>query len=132
MLHGTESTGKTLVTSSLLTATGTLAANVRSRECITTRHLLERAIVAVSLALGNRSNMQPPSLLSEGKCENINAFVMQLQHLLKDEPKFVLVIDGIDRQREASPSLIPAIARLGEMVSYTVPIKFSLLFLILS
>lgn len=31
--------------------------------------------------------------------------------------EFVLVLDGIDRQREASQMLLAALARLGEMVS---------------
>ena len=129
MAHGTEATGKTLVTKSILTVTGIFAAVVKSQECITPRHLLERTAMAVSTALEAHNNMQSPSLLSDGKCENMSTFVLQLQHLLKDQPRFLLVVDGIDRQREASPGLIPAIARLGEVVSKAISIKSTFRFL---
>ena len=52
----------------------------------------------------------------DGRCENTSALVVQLQTLLEGEKKFVLVFDGIDRQREAPPSFLPGIARLGEIV----------------
>ena len=85
---------------------------MRSRECITTRHLLERAIAAVEDALKQEDN--PRSI--DGRCESISAFVVQLQHLLEERGNFILVFDGIDRQREAAPTLLPAIARLEEIV----------------
>ncbi|KAL8876158.1 MAG: hypothetical protein Q9198_005595, partial [Flavoplaca austrocitrina] len=40
-----------------------------------------------------------------------------MQRLLEDQKKFILVFDNIDRQREAAPTLLPALARLGELVS---------------
>lgn len=52
----------------------------------------------------------------DGRCESISAFTVELQHLLERKGKFILVFDGIDRQREAAPTLLPAIARLGEIV----------------
>ena len=56
-----------------------------------------------------------PAAASENVCcENLAALIVHLQRLLKDRPRFVLVFDGIDRQREASPTLLPALARLGE------------------
>ena len=51
-----------------------------------------------------------------GRCESISAFFVELQELLAGKEKFILVFDGIDRQREAAPTLLPAIARLGETV----------------
>ena len=54
----------------------------------------------------------------DGRCESISAFLVELQTLLAGEAKFVLVFDGIDRQREAAPTLLAAIARLGETVGY--------------
>jgi origin recognition complex subunit 5 len=42
---------------------------------------------------------------------------VNLQGILEGHgDKFVLVFDGIDAQREAPPTLIPALARFGEMV----------------
>ena len=52
----------------------------------------------------------------DGRCENISALVVQLQRMLEGRDKFILVFDGIDRQREAAPTLLPAISRLGEIV----------------
>lgn len=42
---------------------------------------------------------------------------MNLQKMLEGKGKFVLVLDGIDRQREAPPTLMAALARFGEIVS---------------
>lgn len=54
----------------------------------------------------------------DGRCESISAFVVQLQRLLQGhhKKKFILVFDNIDRQREAAPTLLPALARLHETV----------------
>jgi origin recognition complex subunit 5 len=42
--------------------------------------------------------------------------VVELQSLLEGRGKFILAFDGIDGQREAATTLLPAIARLGEIV----------------
>ena len=55
------------------------------------------------------------------RCENVSALVVHLQRLLKGYEKFVLVFDGVDKQREAPPTLIPALARLGEFVRPMLP-----------
>ncbi|KAL8884136.1 MAG: hypothetical protein Q9192_006920 [Flavoplaca navasiana] len=94
----------------LLSAIDTPSAVIRSKECITTRHLFERTLTMVQEALGDTS----PSV--DGRCESISAFVVQLQRLLEDQKKFILVFDNIDRQREAAPTLLPALARLGELI----------------
>jgi origin recognition complex subunit 5 len=49
--------------------------------------------------------------------------VVHLQRLLKEGPKFVLVFDGVDKQRDAPPTLLPALARLGEYVC-NAPVRF--------
>ena len=69
-----------------------------------------------------RNSTQGASLSIEGRCESISAFVVQLQRLLEENGKFVLVFDGIDQQREAAPTLLPAIARLGKIVSRIPPL----------
>lgn len=51
-----------------------------------------------------------------GRCENISALAVHLQDLLKDQERFILVLDGVDKQRDAPPTLLPALARLGETV----------------
>lgn len=61
-----------------------------------------------------------------GRCESLAQFVVELGRLLNDQVpratsnvkrRFVLVFDGIDKQREPPPTLLPALARLGELVS---------------
>ncbi|KAK3700668.1 hypothetical protein LTR37_015857 [Vermiconidia calcicola] len=46
----------------------------------------------------------------------MSALVVHLERLLRGKEKFVLVFDGVDKQREAPPTLLPALARLGEFV----------------
>jgi len=61
------------------------------------------------------------------RCENLSQLVVEISRLLEGwttsgeehegKKRFVLVFDGIDRQRDAPPTLLPALARLGEIVS---------------
>lgn len=51
-----------------------------------------------------------------GPCENSASLVQQLQKILSSITQFVLALDDIDQQREAHPTLLPALARLGDMV----------------
>lgn len=115
LLHGVEATGKSLTIKAVLEAIDIPSAIVRSQECITTRHLLERTIAVVKEALAAHGHLEEANGL-DGRCENISAFRVELQHLLEGKEKFILVFNGIDRQREAAPTLLPAIARLGEIV----------------
>ena len=91
------------------------SAVVRSQECITTRHLLERTVAVIKDALAAHGQLEETNALN-GRCENISAFLVELQYLLVGKGKFILVFDGVDRQREAAPTLLAAIARLGETV----------------
>lgn len=101
--------------SAVLDTIDTPSAILQSQECITTRHLLERTIAAVKETLGADGQLEKANDL-DGRCESISAFTVELQHLLRGSGKFVLVFDGIDRQREAAPTLLPAITRLGEIL----------------
>lgn len=115
ILHGVEATGKSLTLKAILDAIDTPSATIRSQECISTRHLLERTIAVVKEALAAHGQLEEATGL-DGRCESISAFHVELQNLLAGKEKFILVFDGIDRQREAAPTLLPAIARLGERV----------------
>lgn len=116
VVHGVEATGKSLTIRAILDASDTPSAIIQSQECITTRHLLERTIFSVkdSLKKHTKVNIEDDG---DGRCESISAFVALLQQVLEGRGKFILVLDGIDRQREPAPTLLPAMARLGEMVS---------------
>jgi origin recognition complex subunit 5 len=88
---------------------------VNCKECVTGRHLLERTIAAVDESLqdgavnGRRGKCN-------GRCENLSALAGHLHRLLRGGEKYILAFDGIDRQREAPHTLLPALARLGEVV----------------
>ncbi|KAH0537043.1 hypothetical protein FGG08_006141 [Glutinoglossum americanum] len=116
VVHGLEATGKSIIVKNVLSAVGTDHAIVRSQECVTVRHLLERTIAAC----GDAISSAPGDGLDRGiggRCENVSALAVQLQLLLAGATqKLVLVFDGVDRQREAPPTLLPALARLGELI----------------
>jgi origin recognition complex subunit 5 len=116
-VYGLPSTGKTSITRQIANDLSLAHAYINCAECITARHLYEKTASTVLEALGDdveRLRLQQQKL---GRCENLAALSTQLQGLLEGRNgTFVLVLDGIDRQREAPPTLIPAIARLGELV----------------
>ena len=114
MIHGVEATGKSSTIKGILGSLDVPSVIASSKECITARHLFERTLAATIDALyaGNQEN----ATIYDGRCDSISAFVVQLQRLLEGKGKFILVFDGIDRQSEAPPSLLPAVARLGEIV----------------
>jgi len=136
VLHGLEATGKSALTRALLQELSSPPTNghvnghseslhdnlcyaiVKSAECIGGRHLLEQTVGAVAKAVNWKGNIS--------RCENLSQLVVEIGRLLEDwstseeedkgKKRFVLVFDGIDRQRDAPPTLLPALARLGEIV----------------
>ncbi|KFH42246.1 Origin recognition complex subunit-like protein [Hapsidospora chrysogenum ATCC 11550] len=119
-LHGIEATGKTAVTSSLLHS---LAANVptlrytvvNAAQCITARHLFETVVASVAEAVD-----WPQDDVAK-RCETLAALDVELCRMLMytdrgDGFRFVLVLDAIDRAREAPPTLMPGLARLSEII----------------
>ena len=111
VLHGLETTGKSLISREILKTISIAHAIVGSRECITGRHLLEQVTAVAADAIGSQYAM-PQSVA--GRCESLATLQVQLSTLLEDGRELVLVFDGIDRQREAPPTLIPALARFAE------------------
>lgn len=133
VLHGLEATGKSSITKALLQKLSSKPTNgvtngndghhsdsllyavVKSAECIGGRHLLEQTIGAVAQALGSTGNI--------ARCENLAQLavvigaLMEVWTSLNGHRRLVLVFDGIDRQRDAPPTLLQALARLGETVS---------------
>ena len=114
VVYGSRATGKSSIVESYLQASKLKHAIVRSQECVTGRHFLERTVSAVYESLHPREDGQTGDY--NPRCENLSALVVHLQRLLQKEEKFVLVLDGVDKQREAPPTLLPALARLGEFV----------------
>lgn len=132
IVYGTEATGKSAIVESLLQSlsksldeepetepkTSLSFAIVNSIQCITGRHLFERTIAAVVDAIQWEA---PPK-----KCETLAQLMVELCKMLKytqrpDGWRLVLVFDAIDRQRDAPATLLPALARLSEVVSDHTP-----------
>ncbi|KAL9097728.1 MAG: hypothetical protein Q9165_000054 [Trypethelium subeluteriae] len=116
VLHGLEATGKTSVIKQYLYLSKLPHAIVSSRECITGRHLLERTLAACVASVAALPESETDTS-TYSRCENLSALAAQLQRLLEGHEKFFLVLDGVDRQRDAPTTLFPALARLGEMVN---------------
>ena len=61
--------------------------------------------------------MQLEALEQYNRVDSLNGLAVSLQKILQDfDQKLVLVLDGIDRQRGSSATLLPALARLGDTV----------------
>ncbi|KAL4884384.1 hypothetical protein BJY04DRAFT_225628 [Aspergillus karnatakaensis] len=120
VVHGISATCKSTIVSNVLAALEVPHAIVRSPECITGRHLLTKILWAILEALGRRDEWEK---FGKGRCEHVSSLAVLLGECLAPSPgfgkgveKFVLVLDGIDKQREAPPTLLSALARLGEMI----------------
>jgi origin recognition complex subunit 5 len=124
VIYGAEATGKSVITACLLSRLSHQTAEdeagcdlryaiVNSAECITARHLYETVVGKVADALMWHA--------APSRCETVSQLVVELSKVLKDAPRpqgfrFVLVFDAVDRQRDAPHTLLPALARLSEIV----------------
>lgn len=105
VIHGLEATGKSAITRVVLEKLEIRHAIIDSKECVTGRQLLEQAVAAAAEAVEGAA----------GRCENLATLQVQLSALLEHQ-ELVLVFDGIDGQREAPSTLIPALLRIAESV----------------
>lgn len=115
IVYGPRATGKSAVVKAYLKATKLRHAIVQCQECVTGRHLLERIVSSVHDG-STKHETNGDIAAHPGRCENISTLVVHLQRLLRAKDKFVLVLDGIDEQRDAPPTLLPALGRLGEVL----------------
>jgi origin recognition complex subunit 5 len=87
---------------------------VKSRECLSLRHLLSNIYHACLFA--TNPGEDDAANARGSRCDSVNALSANLQELLHErEEKVVLVLDGIDKQRGLYPSILPALARLGDI-----------------
>ncbi|PKX89732.1 origin of replication complex subunit 5 family protein [Aspergillus novofumigatus IBT 16806] len=118
VVHGISATCKSTIVRAVLSALAVPHAIVRSTECITGRHLLTKILWATLEALGLKDEWEK---FGKGRCEHVSTLAVLLAESLasnagKKTEKFVLVLDEIDRQREAPQTLLAALARLGEVI----------------
>lgn len=115
MLYGPTATGKTSIARDVLQVLNTPHTLVDSAECITGRHLFERTAAACLDAFGDKDAIQGDND-RYARTESLSALKVSLERILRNRGKFVLVFDGIDRQKEAPPGLMAALARFGDHI----------------
>lgn len=127
VVHGTETTGKSAITEQLLARLAGGGSGrrrlgytvVKAAQCVTGRHLLERVVGAVAAAVEPDAGRPGPGP-GRRRCETLAQLAVALGALLggpsSRDPRwrFVLVLDAVDGQRDAPPTLVPALARLSE------------------
>ncbi|CAG8884129.1 unnamed protein product [Penicillium nalgiovense] len=118
VVHGISATCKSTLLRAVLATVEVPHAIVRSSECITGRHLLTKILWNTLEALGQKEEWEKSG---KGRCEQVSGLAVLLDECLAARPveyqgKFVLVLDEIDRQREAPHTLLSALARLGEII----------------
>ncbi|KKA22193.1 Origin recognition complex subunit Orc5 [Rasamsonia emersonii CBS 393.64] len=118
VLYGISATCKSTITRAVLSALRVPHAIIRCAECITGRHLLTKILLETLSAVGLEDEWER---FGKGKCEHVSTLAVLLADALaptsgKRVEKFVLVLDGIDKQREAPQMLLSALARLGEVI----------------
>jgi origin recognition complex subunit 5 len=121
VVHGISATCKSTILRGVLSTLEVPHAIIRSSECITGRHLLTKVLWNTLEALGQKEEWEKAG---KGRCEHVSGLAVLLEECLAarnsdNSKKFVLVLDEIDRQREAPHTLLSALARLGEIVSMT-------------
>ena len=91
--------------------------------------MLERTVLGVKTAIETEKGREFGDI--DGRCESLGSLAILLGRMvggdgLKDQ-KFVIIFDGIDRLRDVNgmPTLIPGLARLGEIVSSTPYVDWS-------
>ncbi|KAI2674877.1 hypothetical protein CBS147355_6691 [Penicillium roqueforti] len=118
VVHGISATCKSTILRAVLATLEVPHAIVRSSECITGRHLLTKILWNTLEALGQKEEWETSG---KGRCEHVSGLAVLLEECLAAIPvqtlgKFVLVLDEIDRQREAPHTLLSALARLGDII----------------
>lgn len=116
--YGLDSTGKVEVISAVLEARHLLHTIIKCRECLSQRHLLGKIFSACAQALDREEAIEQYE-----RVDSINALAANLQRLFEGtDQKLVLVLDSIDDLKGAGSTLLPALSRLGDMVSHRTPL----------
>ncbi|EXJ70071.1 uncharacterized protein A1O5_07144 [Cladophialophora psammophila CBS 110553] len=111
---GLETTSKTTVIVEVLRSREIQHGIIKSRECLSQRHLLSKIFAACISAFGQESQTD-----HFDRTDSINALLGNLRKLFErvvGQKKFVAVIEDADALRQSGPTLLPALARLGDLV----------------
>lgn len=112
VVHGPRETYKSETLRHHLDEEGLDYAFVDCTECLSQRHLLARTFAQCIKKLGKQDELE-----RYDRIDSINALSSNLKRLLDGRhERLLLVLAGIDEQKGASHTLLPALARLGERV----------------
>ncbi len=111
--YGLEQSSKRDVILSVLQARSIAHTVIKTKECLSQRHLLSKIFAASITALGHGDQVDQYE-----KTDSINALLGNLRKLFErlGGRKFVLVVEDADELKQPSPTLLPALARLGSLV----------------
>ncbi|EXJ92259.1 hypothetical protein A1O3_00809 [Capronia epimyces CBS 606.96] len=111
--HGLEHTSKKDVIVGVLERRGIDYAVLRSRECLSQRHLVSKVFAAALQALGLETRVE-----QYGRVDSINALLENLRKLSEHAAgrRFVVVLEDTDKLKQAGATLLPALARLGDYI----------------
>ncbi|EXJ60746.1 hypothetical protein A1O7_04899 [Cladophialophora yegresii CBS 114405] len=111
--YGFEQSSKREVIINVLRAREVTHAFIRTKECLTQRHLLSKIFAVCISTLGCEGHIDRYE-----KVDSINALLGNLRKLFERVKgrKFVVVIEDADELKQPGPTLLPALARLGDIV----------------
>jgi len=102
------------VVNSVLKARNLNSVVLRSKDCLSQRHLLSKIFATCVHALGQQSQIE-----QYDRVDGLNALLGNLRKLFEragDGERLVLVLEDIDKQKQPGLTLLPALARLGDQV----------------
>ncbi|KIW68367.1 hypothetical protein PV04_04320 [Phialophora macrospora] len=111
--YGLEQSSKREVIINVLRAREVNHALIKTNECLSQRHLLSKIFAACITALGYDGQIDRYE-----KMDSINALLGNLRRLFgrAEGRKFVLVVEDADELKQPGPTLLPALARLGDVI----------------
>ena len=114
VVYGIRGSGKLTTVSSVLEARQIQYAIIRSEECLSLRHFLSSIQRACH---GSNGQLRQ----EDSQVESVNALCASLERARRyEDERFVLILDGVDKQRGLHPTTLPALVRLGDRVCYLV------------
>ncbi|KAJ9617023.1 hypothetical protein H2200_000744 [Cladophialophora chaetospira] len=111
--YGLEQSSKRQVINSVLQAREIAHTIIKSKECLSQRHLLSKIFAASITTLGHGGQIEQYE-----KTDNINSLLGNLRKLFErlERVKFVVILEDADELRQPGPTLLPALARLGDLI----------------
>ena len=110
--YGLEQTNKLEIIQAILKARSLKHVIIKCRECLSQRHLLPKIFASCLRALDPEGGAE-----QYDRVDSINALAVSLEKLFRKRgERITVVLDAIDKQRGAGATLLPALARLGNLV----------------